>query len=462
MSAKSVLAILLFAGVLAFLAFGPRPITPAPADRTVVEYWDTWTGKEKDAVQQIVDDFNSSVGAQKHIFVHLLSQSDINQKTLLAAAAGVPPDIAGLSDQPLPQWAAAGSRLEPLDDLAASHGITATDYKPIYWKGCHYAGHLYALISTPNDVALLWNKQLFLDHAAALRAAGLDPTRAPRTLDELDHYAAVLNQFDTTDPQQRNLLSAGYLPTEPGWYLPQTPIWFGANLYDESTGQFTLNSPETLAAFRWIAAYSQKLSPRTLSNFHSALASYDTPGNPFLTGQLAMELQGPWVQNVIEEFKPQMKSAWAAAPFPSSATQDAASDDARIDDAVTWCGFNCLVIPRGAKHKQEAFEFIAYVNRMDVMEKLCRLHCKGTPLSHHSDTWYADHPNPYAEIFDRLASSPNAKTVPPVPIWPEAADEIKAAILRIAALEQTPESAAAELQTSLQTKLTQFRTRHPQ
>ena len=37
---------------------------------------------------------------------------------------------------------------------------------------------------------------------------------------------------------------------------------------------------------------------------------------------------------------------------------------------VTYCGFDTLVIPKGSRHKKEAFAFIAFVNRQNVMEKL--------------------------------------------------------------------------------------------
>ena len=66
---------------------------------------------------KIVDDFNSTVGREKHIFVRYLSTSSIEQKTLVAIAAGVPPDVAGLYNQDIPQFGAMNS-LEPLDDMA--------------------------------------------------------------------------------------------------------------------------------------------------------------------------------------------------------------------------------------------------------------------------------------------------------------------------------------------------------
>ena len=47
-----------------------------------------------------------------------LSTSDIEKKTLIATAAGVPPDIAGLYNQNIPQFASQDA-LEPLDQMAA-------------------------------------------------------------------------------------------------------------------------------------------------------------------------------------------------------------------------------------------------------------------------------------------------------------------------------------------------------
>ena len=72
---------------------------------------------------------------------------------------------------------------------------------------------------------------------------------------------------------------------------------------------------------------------------------------------------------------------------------------------VTYAGFDILVIPRGAKHKEEAFEFIAYVNRQDVCEKINRLHCKNTQLRNVSPQFFEKHPNPYINVFQELAGS---------------------------------------------------------
>jgi hypothetical protein len=45
--------------LLAALAFAPlRASGVSPEDRTVVEFWDKWTGAEGEAMQAVVDDFN--------------------------------------------------------------------------------------------------------------------------------------------------------------------------------------------------------------------------------------------------------------------------------------------------------------------------------------------------------------------------------------------------------------------
>ena len=209
-----------------------------PKDRVIVDYWEKWTGGEAAAMQQIVDDFNNTIGKEKGIFVRYVSTSTINQKTLVATSAGVPPDIAGLFDVNLVQFATMDA-LEPLEKMAAAHGIDAAYYKPVYWNACNYDGHLYGLVSTPTVIALHYNKQVFQQNAAALRAAGLDPDRPPRTIAELDAYAHALTIHDASG----RLIRSGFLPMEPDWYVNYICYWFGGSFWDDRTRRFTLTSP---------------------------------------------------------------------------------------------------------------------------------------------------------------------------------------------------------------------------
>jgi multiple sugar transport system substrate-binding protein len=444
------------------LAFGPRADESLPPNRVVVDYWEKWTGNEEMQMRQIVKEFNDTVGAQKGIYVRYVSTTSVNQKTLVATAAGVPPDVAGLWDNNMVQFAELDA-LEPLEGLSSEHGITQSTYKKVYWDACNYNGHLYALISTPAAVALHYNKDAFADNANQLRAAGLDPTRPPKTITELDAYAKV---FDRVGPDGQ-IIHAGYLPMEPGWYVNYTYYWFGGDIWDATNHKFTFTSPRVIQAMHWIESYSKKLGADASSNFQSGLGNFDSPQNGFLAGTVMMEQQGPWMANYILNLKPQFSGVtkesdddpeqplqvrrdrmhWAVAPFPSAVPGM---------ENVAFCGFDTLVIPRGAKHKREAFEFIAYVNRQEVMEKLCDMHSKNSPLRAVSQHFLQHSKNPYIDVFETLASSPNAHAVPQVPILPEVLDQLNNQIQSIVKLHVTPEAAMQFLQDHLQQRYDTF------
>ncbi|MDX1933091.1 MAG: ABC transporter substrate-binding protein [Capsulimonadales bacterium] len=458
------------AGIGLYLLAFARNAGPEDArGRVVVTYWEKWTGNEAEQMQEIVRDFNDTVGKDKGIYVRYLSMSNITQKTLVSTAAGVPPDVAGLWDAQVPQFAAIDA-VEPLDELATEYGITPDLYKPVYWKGCTYEGKLYGLISTPAAAALHYNKSLFLERADRLRAAGLDPNRPPRTLDELDRYSEALDVTETDAVGKKRIRAAGHLPLEPGQWMPHMPYWFGGSVYDEKTGRLTLTRPEVVRTYDWVRSYSVRLGKDAMTDFTSGFGQFNSTQNAFLSGAVAMEQEGPWMANFIEDLKPSMNRRkfpkeqekgmspeerrenyeWGAAPFPSAVPG--------LDD-VTFAAFDVLMIPKGAKHKKEAFEFIAYVNRQDVMEKLTSLHCKNSPLHRVSAGYLRNHPNPYIDVFERLAASPNAHGVPPVPIWPEVSDELTVTTQKIYLLQATPEDALADAQKRLQAKLDAFRAR---
>src|SRR4051812_18201600 len=206
---RLVLAILLCLALYSLL-YGKRPRIEHDPGAVELQYWEKWGGVEAAQMKEIVTDFNNTVGRDKHIYINYQSIALVDRKVLLATAAGTPPDIAGVWDGQLPAWAAIDA-IEPLDDLAKSHGITPDIYKPIMWSSCTFEGHLYAVVSTPGNTALIYNKKMFHDNAAELRAAGCDPDRAPETIDELNKYAAALDKWETVGNRKR-LVRTGYHP----------------------------------------------------------------------------------------------------------------------------------------------------------------------------------------------------------------------------------------------------------
>jgi multiple sugar transport system substrate-binding protein len=410
-----------FSALVALLLFG-LAVGQARADsgdRVHVVYWEKWTGFEKDAIKAVVDDFNRS---QDRIFVDLVSVAVIRQKTLLATAGGNPPDLAGLMNDSVVEFAEKNA-LTPLDDLAKGTNVTAERYVPILWDMCNHGGHLWAVPTTPVIVALHWNKDLF-------EKAGLDPERPPRTLDELDAFSKKLTRSDG----QGRIEGMGFLPSEPGHWPEAWGYFFGGSLWDGGP-KLTLDSPANVRAFEWVQGYAKQYGPEALLTFRSSFGRWGSAQNAFISGKVAMELEGIWLANFIDIYNPSMH--WGAAPFPSATPGD---------EPVSIANSDMLVIPRGAKHPHEAFEFIRYMAEQGPIEKLSLLHGKTSPLASVSESFYARHKNPYIRMFQNLSHSKNTIHFPYMGVWNQLTGEFATAFDRVWLLEATPREALADVQ----------------
>jgi len=412
-------------GLLA--ACGCRPTTP-PAGPVHVTYWEKWTGFEGEAMRATVKAFNAS---QDRIQVQLLTTSQVDRKMLMATAGGIPPDVAGLWSTNVIPYADKNALL-PLDAYCEKAGLSKADYISRFWDLCRHRGHVWALPSTPASLALHWNRKLF-------REAGLDPNHPPETIEELDRFARRLTRRDADG----KITQVGFMPSDPGWWPWAWGCFFGGRLWDGKS-RLTATAPENLRAYTWVQSYSKRLGVKQLQTFSSGFGNFSSPQNPFLSGLVAMELQGVWMHNFIDKYAHGME--WGAAPFPYPADRPDLKGTTIVEEDV-------LVIPRGAKHPDEAFEFIRFVNSRRGSELLNLGQRKFTPLLDVSRPFLTEHPNPYIQVFIDLARSKNARIPPQMPLWQEYQDELQATFDQVWLCEKTPEQALRDVETRLQRKL---------
>jgi multiple sugar transport system substrate-binding protein len=428
---------------LGFALFGPRGSKEATGGKLVLDYWEKWTGKiEGQSMMNVVKAFNDS---QPRIFVRYFSIGGIDEKAQIAIAGGAPPDILGLWNYNIPGFADTGAIL-PLDDLAAPHHITPDIYAQGMRPVVRYKGKMWATINTGGTLALYYNKQHF-------REAGLDPEQPPRTIPELD----AANRKLMIDSPSGRITRMGFHHREPGWWPFIWPFYFGAKLVDtgapsasadqihrrdaerrredkrpESDPFNPLSSPlcvslrlcgessppsakalidtqEVIAAYEWVQTYPKAFGLSKLNDLRSTFGNYDSPLNPFISGQLSMEIQGPWLANMINLYNKDLD--YAVAPFPvAEGLYDAAAPLGLVDTDI-------LVIPRGVKNPEASMEFIAYTQRQEIVEYLSTIHCKGSPLATSSESFLQNHPNKGVRVFDAIAKSPRAFIVPQTRAW---------------------------------------------
>ena len=389
---------------LALLALGPRGRRDVPTDRVILHYWEKWSGVEARAMQKIVDHFNETVGAEQGIWVEYCSVSNVDQRMLISTAGGDPPDVAGLFDYIVPQFADQGALME-LDKLADEFEIDLDAFKPIWLQIGRYKGKLYALPSTPYTIALYYNRRLF-------REAGLDPDRPPSTTAELNEYARRLTLYSVGDDGRRKIEQLGFTtsPGMLGWWHWIWAQYFGNRMWD---GQhFTIDTPAGREAADWCYERRNAIGNTEMLKFEATTGAIEGAQNPFLSQRLAMVFQGPWMSNWIGKYTPDLD--YAVAPFPSSTPER----------SHAFASTDLFVIPAGARHPREAMVFLKYVLQQNVLEPLCMEHGKTSSFRVPASDFYATHPNPFIQVFDELAAAPDVFGYPQMPTWAHTSAEL--------------------------------------
>jgi len=416
----------------------PSAAPAAPPDGKIhLTYWEKWNGAEELAMQEVVDEFNH---AQNRIVVDFLSVGQIEEKTLLATAGGEPPDLSGVYQQDICAFADRDA-LTPLSSFIRADGSTPEQFLSRYARAYagfgSYQGELWGVPTTPTTTALFWNKDDF-------RAAGLDPERPPRTLAELDEMSEKLTRRDA----QGNLTQIGFLPQQENSWVWSFPLWFGGQIFDGKNITIGTN-PANLATFDWILGYSERYGVNNLRRLTSTFGSLSTPDDPFVSGKVAIIFDGTWRYNFISQFAPGLNYGVAALPQVLPGINDFTIADADM-----------LVIPRGAKHPREAWEFINYLSSPNLaaqslddlsgLERLCYVQKKPSPLVQWSPFFTAHHPNPDIAIFRQLAASPHAVTMPKMGIWVEYQRNIQLAFDKVRLKVAPPPRALQECQDRTQ------------
>ena len=330
--------------------------------------------------------------------------------------------MAGLWANNICQQADANAMID-LTDLARAKGITKETYIPCYWDEMTYRGGLWGLPSTPASIAMHVSTDLVPKEYAT-------PETFPQTFEGLDALVDKISKKDAN-----GLKMAGFLPGEPGWWHWAWPYWFGGKLVDGD--KITIDTPEALRAFTWIEKYGKRFGISNVQSFTSGFGNFASPQDAFMTGKVASQLQGVYKANYIRLYQPKLK--WFALPFPHPADRPDLAGQTVVDSDV-------LCIPRGAKHPKEAFEFIAFVQRQDQMERLCSAHGKNSPLMKVSEKFFKNHPNRYIRLFDKLARSPLAFHTPKTGIFPQLSAEVTNAYQEVSTGGKTPKQALADAQ----------------
>ncbi|MCC6696781.1 MAG: extracellular solute-binding protein [Candidatus Hydrogenedentes bacterium] len=347
-------------------------------DAVTLYYWGNDLALENDVLvaQDLIQDFeNRHDGSDGRPAIKVIlgqsatfDRTSDPQRLLCAIAGGDPPDVVWFDRFAVGEWASRGAfvPLQPFldEDLAQRPDDPFTMRPEQFYEACWaesvYKDTLYAIPDYTDNRALFYNQDLLEKHAAELIAAGCvdpkDPSKPgpPRTWEQLKAATRILTIFDGNG----DLVRIGFLPHSPtfgnSWlYLY---AWLNGGEFLSPDGSVcTLDSPKVVEALAFMTElYDIMGGAEKVIAFQTSAMGGDL--DPFLSDKVAMKIDADYYLTDIANKRRDMRLGVALAPAPEGMRQ------------LGWCGGHAFVIPRGAKHLPEAWEFIKYLSSQRAFE----------------------------------------------------------------------------------------------
>lgn len=304
------------------------------AKRCTLEFWVTWSsGPWNETVHRLREAF---VAKNPDIDINILA-TDLasTEKFLTAVVGGSPPDVS-LSIW-TPDFAMRGAVTDLTPFIEASN-INMDNYLPAQLQRSSWGGKVYGIpaVEAGFIFGLTWNKQLF-------REAGLDPEVPPADWEELGQFSDKITQMDSVG----NITTLGFDPMD--GEASQVLHWAssaGVPLFDYEDEKYQIDHPQVIEAVDFVASFFKKYGPENFAAYRADSAG--DPRSAFMRGKQAMIINGYWMPGEIARLAPELEYGISWSP-------------SRTGDKFQTAGGWSAVIPTGAKHPEEAWQFIEFL-----------------------------------------------------------------------------------------------------
>lgn len=395
--------------------------------KTTLTVWSKLSGDELTFDKKMVEEFKRT---HPDIDVEYVSvTSDYYNKLSVAVAGDAAPDVAQLiATFSLAEFAEAGL-IQPIDKRMEAAGVNPEDFFPAVYDSWRYNGHTWAMTYDVDVNMLFWNKAIFSRN-------GLDPNSGPEMIDDLDTSARRLTKIDSSGKITR----MGLVPWSGDW-LTWAPAW-GAQLWDPDTKKVTANSSHFVKMFEWMASYAERYGPSRVQAFMDQIENYYR-GDPIFNELLAMEVNGPWMIGFSKLYAPDVDWGMGSLPYPAFGNKNASTGNALT-----------LLIPTGAKHPREAFEYIRWRTSLEhVLKRQAITPTPTVPVRIAAAKAFVQDNPVYLPIINILAGPNLAPYLPTMPVSVYYSGQMWEARNRVVNLEATPQAALDDVTTKVQARL---------
>jgi ABC-type sugar transport system permease subunit/ABC-type glycerol-3-phosphate transport system substrate-binding protein len=225
-------------------------------------------------------------------------------------------------------------------------GIHEESFFTACWEeACFGTGDDRAVFGIPNSTdnrALYYNKDLF-ERAGLVDDSG--QARPPRDWRELRDFAIRLTERD----EDGNMTRLGFAPNYGNSWLYIYGWLNGGRFMSADGATCTLADPPIVEALQYMVDIYDTLGGiEEVESFQSGFQGGEF--DPFLTGKVAMKIDGNWTLKNIADQAPGLRFGVVPAPAPNG------------HRSITWSGGFSWGIPMGAAQPDMAFELIRFLN----------------------------------------------------------------------------------------------------
>jgi multiple sugar transport system substrate-binding protein len=307
------------------------------------------SGVEGDALKQTAKDYETQTGV--HINIAEFPYANLFEKELidLTARTGAY-DLIMLDDPWFPKFSSQNV-LTDLSPLLQKRGRNAPDDDFVatslaLCRQPYQTGTLYALPYVGNSQLFFYRKDLFQKHNLKEPATWDDVLTAARTISEQEISGAPSGgkiYGYVMRAAQGNAAVADFMPI----------FWaFGGEMFDD-TGQPTVNTPEGIAALRFMIEMG-KYSPPGYASFNA-----DEVGAHLLQGTAAMSINWPaWISSFSDRAKSRVIGKMEFGQMPGGKNPGRA-------EIGNWL----IAIPRETKNAEAAMDFLLWATSAEQMKR---------------------------------------------------------------------------------------------
>src|SRR5699024_8924293 len=244
--------------------------------QTELTFWNGFTASDGEILQEIVDEFNQTNDKGINIKMEVMTWANFNERLPTSITAGSGPDFVLMNNVDFAQYVNNGA-VKPLDDFWDYDGVDQNNFEETAIELGQIDGEQYFIPMQVQGMFTYWNKDLY-------ESAGLDPEKAPETWEEVTE-----NALKIVDPSTN---THGFTINHDGnaiiynWIIQN-----GGQILNDDETESAFASDETLEVLEKIqeTIHEDKSVPEYISETEL--------DNMLMSGQIAMHINGPWLNN---------------------------------------------------------------------------------------------------------------------------------------------------------------------